>query len=368
MPTNATGDKKMHRKPRILFVLKHRENGDYGCWNYQPGQRLSSGLHNSVVFLVDMLNDMGIEAKMTTVIDNNHIDRHVSEFKPTHCIIEAFWVVPEKFDVLKTLHPKVTWIVRDHSKTEFLAQEGNAFKWTLGYLDRGVRVACNSPEAVSDLKNLAEVTGHDPKLVVLLPNYYPINHGHCPPRDFRPHSRYKTEKKVHIGCFGAIRPFKNQVSQALAALDFVNDIKGKLRFHINATRIEGGATPMLNNLRGIFDSLKGHKLVEHAWMEHHDFKKLLARMDLTTQVSYSETFNIVAADSVDVYVPVVGSKEIPWLPEDMQADPSSVKDIAKKMRKVWLDLHDNKIIAFERKGLHSYSDNAWQVWKLTFGG
>lgn len=358
----------MHRKPRILFVLKHRENGDYGCWNYQPGQRLTSGLHNSVVFLVDMLNDMGIEAKMTTVIDNNHIDRHVSEFKPTHCIIEAFWVVPEKFDVLKQLHPRVSWIVRDHSKTEFLAQEGMAFGWTIGYLQRGVRVACNSPEAVSDLKNLATVSGLDPALVVLLPNYYPINHGHVT-KDFRPHSRYKAEKKIHVGCFGAIRPFKNQVSQALAALAFVNDINGKLRFHINATRIEGNATPMLNNLRAIFNDLSPrHKLVEHEWLEHHHFKQLLTKMDFTTQVSYSETFNIVAADSVDVYVPVVGSKEIPWLPCEMQADPSSVSDMTKKMRQVWNDLHDNKIIAFERKGLHTYSDNAWQVWKMTFGG
>src|SRR6516165_3286534 len=103
----------MHHKPRILFILKHRGFGAYGCWNYSDnGGHLSSGLYNSVRFVVDMLNDNDIEAKMVDVIDNNCIDREVTKFKPTHVIIEAFWVVPEKFDILRPLHPKVKWIVR----------------------------------------------------------------------------------------------------------------------------------------------------------------------------------------------------------------------------------------------------------------
>lgn len=54
-----------------------------------------------------MLNRNGIESKVVVVIDNNCIDKEVTAFKPTHAIIEGLWVVPEKFDVLKKLHPTI---------------------------------------------------------------------------------------------------------------------------------------------------------------------------------------------------------------------------------------------------------------------
>ena len=228
-------------KKRILFILKSRESD----WGYSGSKE--SGLSNSVRFVVEMLNENGIEAKAVEVPDNNCIDREVTSYKPTHVIIEAFWVVPEKFDVLKPLHPNVKWIVRDHSDTPFAANEGILFGWTIDYLRRGVEVMCNSLRAITDMAILAISDGIDPCNVTYGPNVYPV------PRlcDMQPHER--RNDVVNIGCFGAIRPLKNHMTQAIAAIAFAKSIGAKLRFHINATRVEGGGNPILKNLRQVFE-------------------------------------------------------------------------------------------------------------------
>src|ERR1700733_4406094 len=103
---------------KLLFIIK--KNSGYG---YVHG---ASGLINSAQFVVDMLNANKGQAKLVTVTDNNDIDRKVFQYKPNVVIIESFWVVPDKFVVLKKLHPGVRWIVHGHSDLPFLAQEGQA--------------------------------------------------------------------------------------------------------------------------------------------------------------------------------------------------------------------------------------------------
>jgi hypothetical protein len=122
------------RRWRVLFIRKRR----HSYWG--PAEHLatdlSSGLGNSVSFLVDMLAGFGVAAKAVEVVDNNAIDHEVASFAATHAIIEALWVVPEKFDVLSRLHPRVQWIVRTHSQAPFLAGEGIA--------TRGLPGICNA--------------------------------------------------------------------------------------------------------------------------------------------------------------------------------------------------------------------------------
>jgi hypothetical protein len=282
----------MIRSCRLLFVLKRRQS----YWGPDEGGELSSGLRNSVRFVVDMLHDLGIAAKMVEVADNNCIDREVAAYRPTHCIVEAFWVVPEKFDVLKKLHPEVQWIVRNHSELPFLANEGIAVEWAAGYLARGVEVMCNSPRALVEIRSLAGAMRFPERMISYGPNFYPVRHvGHDAP--------HCTEGHVHIGCFGAIRPLKNHLSQAVAALSFASDAGLHLHFHINASRVEGNGGSILKNLRGLFANAPRHDLVEHPWMSHQDFLEVMAQMDMALQVSFSETFNIVSADAVAVERP-----------------------------------------------------------------
>lgn len=320
----------MTHQPRILFICKNRDlpysnitddsNVDYSeayC------DKKSSGLLNSVKFVAHMLTKNGVNCKIADVIDNNCIDREVSKYKPTHVIIEALWVVPEKFAILTKLHPNVHWIIRLHSEIPFLAGEGSAMGWIYDYgLYDNVSVACNSMRIAEDMHYLTNTK------VGYLPNYYDVQsvkHKVVNPIE-------KNKHILDIGCFGAIRPLKNQFVQAIAAMEFATQQKKKLRFHINASRIEGKGDAHLKNIRNLFDkNLHGHELVEHEWMAHEAFVGLIGQMDMVLQVSFSETYNIVTADAVSQRVPVVVSDEITFVAPLFRADCTDTKDMVRKM-------------------------------------
>jgi hypothetical protein len=58
-------------------------------------------------------------------------------------------------------------------------------------------------------------------------------------------------------------------------------------------------------------------------------------MDINMQVSFSETYNIVAADSIAAGVPVVSSTEITFVPKECQASFTDSSDIMSKLRYVY---------------------------------
>ncbi len=163
--------------------------------------------------------------------------------------------------------------------------------------------------------------------VISLPNYYPLTKRICKRIDYK-------KPTVDIGCFGAVRPLKNHLMQALAAVEFADEIGKKLVFHTNSGRVEGMGQPMLKNLRELFQQLSrtGHQMIEHPWCPHEDFLMLCARMDIGMQVSFSETFNIVGADLTRVGVPVVTSTELPWASEMSAASPTDSVEIVEAMR------------------------------------
>ena len=119
------------KKNKMLFILKKRNN--YGDLPGVYGYSISSGLFNSANFMKTMMEENGYETKIVEVVDNNGIDKEVHLFKPDYVIIEALWVVPEKFEVLHKLHPNVKWIIRIHSETPFLSNEGVGIGWISEY-------------------------------------------------------------------------------------------------------------------------------------------------------------------------------------------------------------------------------------------
>jgi hypothetical protein len=349
---------------KLLFILRHRD-APWGCY----GSNLSSGLRNSVRFIVEMLDLMGIEAKMVEVPDNNHIDREVYNYRPTHVIIEAFWVVPEKFDILKKLHPKVTWMVRDHSETPFLAMEGMTFGWVAEYMKRGVQVTCNSPRALIDLEAMSVAFGHS-SLVSYTPNYYPVHLPVNPGPSFgddEHHQPPPPDKVLKIGCFGAIRPLKNHMVQAVAALRYAAAIGKRLEFHVNTSRVEGGANPILNNLRGLFDNAPHAILVESPWLEHEDFLALVRQMDICLQVSFSETFNIVSADAVMCNVPIISSTEVPWLGPYAIANPNDSTSIFKQLMAIHGTVDMKNRLLMQVRDLSAYCEKSKEIWFDLFG-
>jgi hypothetical protein len=354
---------------KLLFILKKRTMTPEES-SHAPGTQagnsynLSSGLRNSANFVVEMLNENGVQAKLVEVIDNNCIDREVTAYQPSHVIIEAFWVVPEKFAELSRLHPNVKWIVRNHSEMPFLANEGIAIDWTLKYLEQpSVFIAPNSKRAFYDtVRMVSAVHGGDvsSSKVVYLPNYYPVKR--------RTVGREVIGETIDIGCFGAIRPLKNHMVQAIAAVEYAKKHKKKLNFHINVARIEDEGNTVLKSLRGYFSNLDSNKyaLVEHGWLKHEDFVELVQQMDIGLQCSFTESFNIVAADFVVSGVPIVVSKEIFWMPEHYYAEATDSNDIVRSMERVLKGFKVFRKAELARKALENYNKESLNIWTSSF--
>lgn len=352
---------------RIQFILKARDTtytGEYsggGGYSYS-GAFLSSGLMNSATFVANMLHDSyGHVIEIVHAYDNNDIDALVTSFKPDIVVIEAYWVVPDKFGVLTKLHPNVTWVVRNHSAMPFASTESIISDWSLRYMDYPkVILSCNDDRTDDEFRNLIQAykplwtNDQISKRVVYLPNYYPVslmNRDPLPEND-----------TINISCFGAIRPLKNQLIQAVAAIEYAESVGKTLYFHINGTRTEGAGAPVLANIENLF-ALLPHHLVNHAWLPHDQFVQLVRQMDVGLQVSYSETFNIVTADMVMGGVPVVTSSEVRWVHPVFHADPNSSKSIVDAIgRTMWIDRNLGWWIP-NVEGIKNYNSLSMDIWQ-----
>ena len=167
---------------------------------------------------------------------------------------------------------------------------------------------------------------------------------------------------IHVGCFGAVRPMKNTFQQALAALEFAEREGKKLHFHINATRIEQSGDNVLKNLRALFQN-SYHELIEHYWYNHSEFLKVATTMDIGTQVSFSESFNIVTADFVTAEVPIVASDDIEWMPSFLKCSPTDHEKMVKRMRRAY---HWKKLSTWlQMRSLKLYNYKAKLTWLVT---
>lgn len=327
---------------RLLFIAKQRKVGPY---SYS-----SIGLLNSIQFVKEELNkrlEGRVHVEAVTVVDNNEIDKVVTHFKPHIVVIDALWVVPEKFKILKKLHPRVEWIVRIHSEVPFLANEGVAFEWLPKYHAEQVNIAVNSRQAKEQLEAALGFC------VLCLPNLYPIKEP-----DFK---QPNMDRIIKIGCFGAIRPLKNQLLQAVAAIKFADDNGYLLEFHINGDRVERGGDEILKNIRSLFKYTQHTKLVEHPWYPHKEFLKVMKTMDASMCVSFTETFCIVAADTVSSGVPLVGSSAIPWIGSISKTSLTNVSDMVCTLRKV-LGYKGKKAYIQNHKNLIKYNEEGVCRW------
>jgi len=343
---------------KVMFILKRRE--DYNAVLHQ-NIGLSTGLYNSASFMNQMLRNSGVHSNLYVVEDNNRIDALVSAYKPTYVIIEALWVVPSKFAILQKLHPDVKWIIRLHSEMPFMAGEGMAMDWISEYsCFKNVYIGVNAPRMMHEVETILK-TKHSKLLdekIIYLPNYYPQNYVK---KEFN-----RDKDTIDIACFGAVRPLKNHLVQAVAAIDFANKIGKKLNFHVNAGRIEMKGDAVINNLRGLFEQLSdsGHQLINHQWTPREQFLELCANMDIGLQVSFSETFNIVGADLISQGVPLIGSKEIPWSSILYNADPTDSKDIADKLECAYY--HPKINVWVNQRLLTKYTNNTRKIWTKYF--
>lgn len=326
---------------KVLFICKTRNLGNY---------KIPFGLLNSAKFVAEAIGAYGVETKVADVIDGNAINKEVHQYKPTHVMLEAIWVTPDKIKELVKLHKHVQWVIRIHSKAPFLAMEGVAFEWLNKYKqiardNKNFVISANNKDFNDELNQLGFHS-------VYLPNIYK------PPQC---NTRKTRDNMLDIGCFGAIRPLKNQMLQAIAAIKFADRLGRKLRFHMNGDRVEQKGEQVLKNIRALFATHKTHKLIEHAWIPHHEFIKLISKMDLGMQVSLTESFNIVTADFVGQNIPIIVSPDISWMPFIYYADPNSSDDMVRKLMFTYVT-SKFKLHLVNRLALSLYNEEATDEW------
>lgn len=337
----------------LLFITKR--NGS----TYNQSEK--SGVHLSAEFIANglkLLYGKEINVFVFDAIDNNCIDRYVTETNADIVVIEAYWVVPEKFVELSLLHPNVKWVIRNHSALPFMAEDGIIIDWSIRYLMiDNVYLASNHKTTYEDMKLLSHYCELSTDKILYLPNYYPIEK-----IKKRRQPRFKIDGEVHIGCFGANRSLKNQLVQAYSALRFSRDMGRKLYFHINGEL--GSNNPILKNLVSIFESASDAELVIHPWMNHQDFYNLCGKMDIGMQLSFTETFNIVVADMVANDIPVVVSDEISWVSKINKTNPLNVSKIIKTLKLVSSIKNYIPCILNNQNKLRKYSRKALIEWNL----
>lgn len=332
---------------KILFIIKKRISYN--------NKVVSFGLINSSKFVCEAINKLkNIEAKVVDVVDNNCIDREVSQYKPDIVIIEALWVVPEKFKVLINLHKNVKWIIRLHSKPSFIANEGIAFPWINEYIKIGKETGklFLSPNNLEFTKHLENIYNYKHYYT---PNIYPDVYRKIEPTFKNP------ANEIHIGCFGAIRPMKNHLPQAMAAMIFAKHLNKKLYFHINDDRTEQNGENVLKNLKALFLNSENSELVGHPWQQHSDFLELINQMDFGMQVSLTETYNIVAADFVSMRKPILISKEIDWAPIVCRSNPNSIDSMVSGLHRLNF-IKGNMLSSFAQYRLKQSNDQAINSW------
>lgn len=312
---------------KILFVLKER---------FYSKNNVSYGLMNSAKQVADYLETLGHECKLVTVIDGNFIDKELFEYKPNIVIIEALWVTGAKMKELIEIrrYKHIKWVVRVHSDIGFLAAETQATKYINDYIELQKENLFISMNNLTFNNHISEALEHN---FIYLPNIITTKN-----RLFIRHKKPKNH--IDIGCFGSLRILKNQCYQALCAMDMADRLGKKLRFHITVDvgmNENNNRYPVLKNLEEIFRNSK-HDLIKHDWLNHDEFEKLIRKMDIGMQLSYTESFNIVAADFINMNVPIVVSHAITWMPFICKTSTVEYEKTIKKLifiykiRKSWI--------------------------------
>lgn len=332
---------------RVLFILKDRV--------YSPS-KTSYGLINSANHIANFLEKEGYECKVVSVLDGNSIDREVHHFRPDIVIIEALWVTADKFRELFQIrrHGNIQWIVRVHSNMGYLSTETRGLKLLNDYIKLGDRltIALNNRDFTESLSAAMDFK------FTYLPNII---------TEIEPELDYSEEKHfIKIGCFGALRLLKNQCFQAICAIQAADELGKKLYFHVTPN-LGVGDDPILANLRELFKNDK-HELVVHNWMPNDKFMALIKRMDIGMQLSYTESFNIVASDFVNNNKLILVSDAVDWMPNRMQTSTTDYQEVVRKLVFLYRNRNSAFLKGMARTALFFYNLKAINEWRTYLHG
>lgn len=299
-------------------------------------------------------------AVLATVTPASLMDQISTSYKNnipfSHVIVSAPWIPTIDLQKMCQSFPDTMFFVNCHSNVGFLQADSNGVKLLREYIDLeqgqlNFQVAGNSRKFVLWLRRAYKAP------CAYLPNCYSLDYSNLG----HPRPQFHSGGVLRIGAFGAVRPQKNLMTAAGAALVLANDLKTETEFWISGGRTEGGGQTIVNAIKEMLSGVPGITLKELNWRSWSQFRDLVRRMDLLLQVSYTESFNMVTADGIAEGVPSVVSKAIDWTPENWRADFDDVLDIVRVGKNL---LHDKTAMKHGLRSLEKHNADGFRAWAL----
>ena len=318
------------------------------------------GLHVAGFSTAKVLEADGFDVTVFPVRHNVDIVESVDHYNETHAepithiVISAPWLSVWDLEALLINFHSTQFVVLSHSNVGFLQADPDGVYLLRQYMELSrrypnLKVGGNSARFVDWMR---DAYGYD---AVLLPNLYSLEN--C-----KPDRRWDFGAPVlNIGAFGAVRPYKNLMTAAAAAVVISKQLFVPVNFHItyggesDSTGIVSAIEQMLANTRV--------KLVAHRWEFWDKFVELVGSMDLLLQPSYTESFNMVTADGVFMGIPSVVSSAISWAPGQWKADSDNATEIAR----VGLRLLIEGTAEAGRRALRNHNESSLHYWQKFLG-
>ena len=301
---------------RLALIFK-----DFAAWVRSS----CVGLNVAGFTTAKFLRHHGVETVVFPVRNNvdvvNYIDNYNETHKKrlTHVVISAPWLSIHDVKHLIKHFSDIEFVILSHSNVGFLQADPCGVKLFREYSElskthKNFRIGGNC----SRFTDWFEIAYRE--RCVYLPNIYPTEHVHSKVWD--------GISTIKIGAFGAIRPEKNFMTAAAASIAIHSILNVPVEIHMS-TGGDGCKSTTLPSIEEMTENIDGVKLVRHDWDNWDKFIKLIEKMDLLIQVSYTESFNMVTADGISVGVPVVVSPVISWAPDSWKADSDDALNVAK---------------------------------------
>ena len=331
---------------RLALVFK-----DFAAWI----RTSCVGLNVAGFTTAKVLNKHGIDTVVYPVRHNVDIVKAIDRYNETHrkglthVVISAPWLSVHDMKSLLNGFPQINFVVLSHSNVGFLQADPHGVELLRKYQELAeefpnFKVGGNSKRFVRWMEKAYGLE------VVLLPNLYPVEDAVVKPV-------WDGIPPLKIGAFGAIRPEKNFMTAAAAALVIQRDLGVPVELHMSA----GGEGGENTTARAIDQMCEGKlKVIRHKWEYWDNFIQLVASMDLLLQVSYTESFNMITADGISVGVPSVVSSAIKWAPYFWKADSDDAVEVAC----VGIDLLFNQ--SYRSQGLDflvAHNDESIKLWE-----
>jgi glycosyltransferase involved in cell wall biosynthesis len=273
----------------------------------------------------------------------------------THIVISAPWIPTLALQTLTGTYSNVQFVTNCHSNVGFLQADAHGvqrFREALA-LQQGTwnfQVAGNSPRFVGWVEAAFGLP------CLWLPNLYYLQRltpSHRPPWH---------GGALRIGSFSAIRPLKNILTAAAAALEMGREERADLEFWLSGGRLEGGGTTIEQAIQAMYHGLPHATVVVQPWQSWPHFRQTVAHMHLLLMPSYTESFQMVAADAIAEGVAVVGSDALYWLPRAWQATSDDAQALARVGRTL---LHHPHAGQEGLAALQAHDEQGEQAW-LTY--